>query len=119
MEQYSRSRDVEISGIPETEGECLSTIMTTLANKMGNPSITNDIDVIHQQNTEVYDVYINEHLTPFMKDLLWKTKTAAREAGHTMTWYKNNKKLVKKDKKIITIKNESDIAAKLSSPASA
>jgi len=57
-------------------------------------------------------VYISEHLTPQMKQLLWKTKQVARESGYTMVWCKNSKILVKKnigDPNIIRIYNENDI----------
>lgn len=58
-------------------------------------------------------VYINEQLTPFMKDLLWKTKQDAKQKGYHMVWFKNNKILVKKnllDKTVIRITSVKDLS---------
>lgn len=57
-------------------------------------------------------VRIFEQLTPDMKDLLWKTKQAARARGYQLVWFKNNKILVKKDitdRVVIRISSEDDI----------
>lgn len=58
-------------------------------------------------------VYINEQLTPFMKELFWKTKQEARMKGYHMVWFKNNKILVKRnlsDNSVIRIASESDLS---------
>jgi predicted RNase H-like nuclease (RuvC/YqgF family) len=58
-------------------------------------------------------VYINEQLTPYMKELLWKTKQEARQKGYHMVWFKNNKILVKKsfnDKSVLRIVCEEDLS---------
>lgn len=61
-------------------------------------------------------VYINENLSPFYKELLWRTKQQAKELGHKFVWFKNGHILVRKDenakqvRKIDTFKHLADFA---------
>lgn len=42
-------------------------------------------------------VYLNTHLTPDWKDLLWRTKQAGRPLGFKIIWYQDFKIIAKKD----------------------
>jgi hypothetical protein len=42
-------------------------------------------------------IYINENLSPFFRELLWKSKIRAKEAGYKFIWYSFGKILVRKD----------------------
>lgn len=57
-------------------------------------------------------IQIHESLSPYFKNLLWKTKTAAREKNYKYVWFKKNKILVKKGDgadTVIEIVKESDL----------
>lgn len=42
-------------------------------------------------------IYINENLSPFFRELLWKSKIRAKAAGYKFIWYSFGKVLVRKD----------------------
>lgn len=42
-------------------------------------------------------IYVNENLSPYFKDLLWRTKIRAKETGYKFVWFKFGKVLVRKD----------------------
>jgi Baculovirus FP protein len=42
-------------------------------------------------------VYINENLAPFYKELFWKTKQRAKDAGYKFVWIKRGRIFVKKN----------------------
>lgn len=44
-------------------------------------------------------VYLNEHLTPFNKMLLWEAKSKGKEKGYKFVWNKDGKILMRKDEK--------------------
>lgn len=48
LEQYSRQNNVEIKGIPKTEGESCLAIVQTLGDKIGCPVAAMDIDIVHR-----------------------------------------------------------------------
>lgn len=56
-------------------------------------------------------IYINEHLTPYNKMILWETKKRCREVKYKYVWPKNGKIYVRKDDKdrVYRIRNEEDI----------
>jgi Baculovirus FP protein len=56
-------------------------------------------------------IYINENLIPFYKDLLWRAKERAKEAGYKFVWFKRGKILVKQneDSTIISINSFADL----------
>lgn len=56
-------------------------------------------------------IYINEHLTPYNKMILWETKKRCREVKYKYVWPKNGKIYVRKDDKdrAYRIRNEEDI----------
>lgn len=151
MEQVSRNKNIEVSGVPVVEGERLDNIINKLAQKMNINSSATDVDVMHRiparngvpkivvqfKTRQVRDrwvsarkqaqvsssdiveasgppapVYVNEQLSPYMKDLLWKAKQEARQKGYHMVWFKNNKILAKKnfnDNSVIRISCEKDL----------
>lgn len=55
-------------------------------------------------------IYISEVLTPYYKELLWKTKQVAKEKKFQFIWFKTGKLLVRKapGEKIIQIKHVND-----------
>lgn len=58
-------------------------------------------------------IFINESLSPFYKNLLWRAKKVAIEKKFKFCWFRNSKIYVKKseqDKNVITILCEEDIA---------
>ncbi|KAH7958967.1 hypothetical protein HPB49_007022 [Dermacentor silvarum] len=48
MEQYSRLKNIEIKGIPSTQGEDCSAILTTVADAIDCPFVVVDIDTFHR-----------------------------------------------------------------------
>lgn len=56
-------------------------------------------------------IFLSEVLSPYYKELLWKTKQTAKETLHQFVWFKSNKLLVRKASgdKIIQIKHENDL----------
>jgi PHD-finger len=57
-------------------------------------------------------IYINENLTRYYKDLLWRAKQRAKEAGYQHIWFKYSKVLVRKSdtsQEVIRIFNFSDL----------
>lgn len=48
MEQYSRLNNIEIKGIPSTQGEDCSAILTTVADAIDCPLDAVDIDTVHR-----------------------------------------------------------------------
>ena len=58
-------------------------------------------------------IYINEHLTPEMKNLLWRTKDTARQKMYEFVWVKDGKIFAKKDansRRFFTETRVSDLA---------
>lgn len=61
-------------------------------------------------------IYISENLSPFYRDLFWKTRVKAKSLGYKFIWWKKDKILVRKNEstnEIITITNENDLNIKL------
>lgn len=56
---------------------------------------TQIIGVASQRGTD--RIFVNENLSPYNRELLWKTKTRARELGYRFVWCKKGKIFVKKD----------------------
>jgi ribosome-binding protein aMBF1 (putative translation factor) len=57
-------------------------------------------------------IYINDNLTQFYKELLWRTKNKAKELGYKFVWFKFEKVLVRKnetDRDILRICSFADI----------
>lgn len=48
LEQYSRLNNVEIKGVPQTQGEDCSAILKEIGEKIGCPVESVDIDVVHR-----------------------------------------------------------------------
>ena len=152
MEQHSRNKNIEVSGVEVVEGENLKAIMGKIANAINVAYDEDHIEVVHRVPTRAfqgppkiiaqfstrtirdewvakkrspkvlskelvggnsdYRVFIGEHLSVAMKDLLWKTKDTGHPKGYNLIWYKNGKILVKKnvnDRKIIHITCEEDL----------
>lgn len=60
-------------------------------------------------------IYINEHLTPYFKNLLRLAKIKKREADFKFVWFRNNKLLARKTENspVIRLFNEKDINNKM------
>lgn len=56
-------------------------------------------------------IFLSEVLSPYYKELMWKTKQTAKETLHQFVWFKSNKLLVRKasGEKIFQIKHENDL----------
>jgi hypothetical protein len=56
-------------------------------------------------------VFVNESLSPFFKELLWKTKMIGRERDYKRIWYKNARVLVRKTdgSQVIVINDFADL----------
>lgn len=48
LEQYSRNNNLEIKGVPPTQGECCTAILKQIGEKVGCPVSDSDIDVVHR-----------------------------------------------------------------------
>ncbi|KAH6925593.1 hypothetical protein HPB50_007895 [Hyalomma asiaticum] len=51
MEQYSRANNVELKGVPYSQGEDCSAIIRTIASKVDCPISDSDIDIVHRVPT--------------------------------------------------------------------
>lgn len=60
------------------------------------------------ENWGMEAIYVNNYLTIFNRNLLFKIKAFAREAGFKFVWFRDSKIFVKKneDHKAILIENE-------------
>lgn len=76
--------------------------------KRSKVRISND-DLLGNGNKS--KVYINENLTPFYKNLLWKAKTIQQEKRYAFAWFRFGKVLMRKDERspVIRIDQESDL----------
>ena len=57
-------------------------------------------------------IYVNEHMTPFYKQLLWKTKNFARQNNVKYTWFRDGKiriRIKEDDKFSKIIRSEKDL----------
>lgn len=61
------------------------------------------------------NIYVNEALTPYYKNLLWTTKIKAKEKKFKYIWFRNGKLLARKseDSLITEIKNHLDLESKI------
>lgn len=48
LEQYSRNNNLEIKGVPSTQGECCTAILKQIGEKVGCAVTDSDIDVVHR-----------------------------------------------------------------------
>lgn len=48
-------------------------------------------------NSKDDKIYINDSLTPYNKNLFYKTRTYARDKGYKYTWFKDSKIFIKKN----------------------
>lgn len=48
LEQYSRNNNIEIKGVPQTQGESCTAILKQIGEKAGCPVSDSDIDVVHR-----------------------------------------------------------------------
>lgn len=55
QEQYSRMNNVEVRGVPCTQGEDCITVLQTIGTKIGCPLTVTDLDVAHRVPTKVQD----------------------------------------------------------------
>ncbi|KAK3911714.1 Kinesin-like protein KIN-14J [Frankliniella fusca] len=151
-EQYSRNKNIEITGLEVVKGENLMSVMENIARIINVPFNENDIDVIHRlpsrrgeghspvvaqftcrktrnlwlknkkkanilscevtEGKAVTRIYLNTHLTPEWKNLLWQTKQQGRPKGYKLIWFQENKIMAKKDvndERAIIIKNNLDL----------
>ncbi|KAH9379017.1 hypothetical protein HPB48_001723 [Haemaphysalis longicornis] len=47
-EQYSRNRNIEIKGLPDTPKECLEEVIAKISNKVGVPVVPADLESVHR-----------------------------------------------------------------------
>lgn len=64
-------------------------------NKKNQIAVLTNQDVIGGNNKN--RIYVNENLTAFNRDLLWRAKGRAQETGYKFVWYKFGKILVRKN----------------------
>lgn len=137
LEQYSRSKNIEIHGIEETVREDLIEVIRSVATKINlEPPSRSDLEAIHRLKTgagkippiivrfkerEVRNlwiskrnalrrekVYINDNLSKQIKQLRWNTKKAATEKGYKFVWVHNGRVLVRKTEGAAVIQITSD-----------
>lgn len=80
-----------------------------IVNKRNSVNILN-ADLIANGNNQ--KIFINENLTPYFKNLLWQTKSVARDKSYKYVWFKNCKVLVRKGDTdpVMRIFNAGDLA---------
>lgn len=139
-EQYSRRNNIEIQGIPKQDTENLVSVVQDLAEKLQLPVPEEaEIESVHRLRAKeektpaimarftsrktrdqwiekrmalrLDNIYINENLTPRMKNLLWKTKSAAKANSFQFVWTRNGKILARKapGATVIQVEHDSDL----------
>ncbi|KAG8269472.1 hypothetical protein J6590_106739, partial [Homalodisca vitripennis] len=83
LEPYNRKK-IQIDGVPEHGNETMSGVLETLSGVVGVPST----DFV--KDAPKTNVYVNEHLTPFNKDLLYNAKKL-KEQGWQYVWAREGK----------------------------
>lgn len=148
LQQYSRRKNLEISGVPESENEDLPKLLCAL---FESDQITEKIRVAHRipnskkdkhksiivqfdtkANRNMYlssykktnklasdlsknfnqtPIYVNEHLAPALKHLLYLAKTFKRENNFKYCWIKDGKLFLKQneDARAFRIRSENDL----------
>lgn len=109
--------DIEVvHRLPPSRGKEPNIIVEFASRKKRNLFINNKNKIVILNKDigvgEVTDrVYVNESLSPYYKDLLWKTKTAARDKHYKFVWFRFGKLLVKKSESdaVIKINNVKDL----------
>ncbi|KAH9367301.1 hypothetical protein HPB48_011924 [Haemaphysalis longicornis] len=123
-EQYSRRKNIEVHGVPLKDEENLMDVLTEIAGKLqlSTPTVEtvstahrlkakegkippiimrfrkrDDRDKWCTKRTTLREegIFINGNLTQYAKQLLWATKTKAREKNYKFAWTRNGKVLVK------------------------
>lgn len=150
LQQYSRRTNIEISGIPESDQEDLSLILSAL---FGNDHVNECVSVVHRvptsrkdrhknivvqfnskENRDFYlssykkcnknandvnkqfdktPIYVNEHLAPKLKRLLFLAKSFKRDHNFKFAWVKDGKVFVKQkeDSRAFRIRSEEDFSS--------
>lgn len=69
------------------------------------------LNVSTTQGNVFQKIFISEILGAYFKDLLWRSKTKAKEMGYKFVWYKECKIMIKKNEsdRIIYIKHSDDL----------
>lgn len=113
-----REQDIEAAHrIPTRVGSRPARIIVQLASRrLRDEFIANRRKVITNQqitgSLNKHQIYINENLCPYYRELLWKAKTQAKEANYKFVWFKNSKILARKDensRQVLYINSFSDI----------
>jgi Baculovirus FP protein len=81
-------------------------------NKIKSDKITSGMI---NNNDKVFQVKCFEMLTPYYKNLLWKTRTAALDLGYKYIWAKNGKIFIKRAENVgtVRIQSENDVFTKI------
>lgn len=150
LQQYSRRSNLEISGLPETQGEDTKQLVTSVLNVL-NIHNQENIVVAHRVPTAKKDiakpiivqftskferdkciaaakpkrllasdvsdrfdsvpVFVNEHLAPGIKRLLYLSKQYKLEQNFKYCWVKDGKIFLRKEdnSRVIRVKKESDL----------
>ncbi|KAL4721721.1 hypothetical protein ACJJTC_001702, partial [Scirpophaga incertulas] len=103
-EQRDRQLNVEVVGIPEDKNEDLMRYIADICKYIGVNIIPGDPKPI----------YINEHLTPYNKQLLKKCKEIAMKKEYKYVWTKNGRIYIRKNdtSPAIQIHEEEDLRKK-------
>lgn len=150
LQQYSRRTNIEISGIPESDQEDLSLILSAL---FETDEVNKHVTAIHRVPTAKKDrhknivvqfntkktrdhylssykksnknasdlnrqfdktpIYVNEHLAPKLKRLLFLAKSFKRDHNFKFAWVKDGKVFVKQkeDSRAFRIRSEDDFVS--------
>lgn len=117
MDIYLEPNDIDIvHRLPGKKDKIRSIIVQFSSRKKRDEFIVkkNKIKVTNNdaaRNGSDSKIYVNENMTPYFKNLLWKTKTAAHANGYTFAWFRFGRILVRKDESagVIRINNETDL----------
>ncbi|KAH9371922.1 hypothetical protein HPB48_017587 [Haemaphysalis longicornis] len=135
LETYSRRNNLEIHGLEPTDGEDIQVVLKSLADRL--QVSTEGIEVAHRlpakegkippiivkferraQRDSWFDkrnvmktekIFINEHLAPETKHLLWQAKQVAKTKSFKFTWVRNGNVLMKKSEGLKTVRIQSEM----------
>lgn len=105
----------EVIRVPDRRNGAPPKLLVTFSEKRKRDSLLEkkkEINYNEIKDLTTSPIYIGEELSPFHKEILWKTKQVAREKNYQYVWYKQGKIMIRKkqDDKIIYIKHLDDMA---------
>lgn len=105
---------IEVKRTPDRRNNAPPKLLVEFAEKTTRDNLISKRKNINYEDIKditTETIYIAEELSPYQRELLWKTKKAAKERNYSYVWCKDGKIMTRKmpNEKIIYIKHIDDI----------